>query len=311
MKLIKKMKLITLFFLCSTFLFAQPSSWEVDENNFEYTMTVIAFLSVNNKRLSNSNDLVAAFVGNEIRGITKLTYVASEDAYYAYLTVFANRNNEEITFKIYDSTQDSVIDTGASLRFETLGHHGSLLQAFSIASPSLLDKTEITNIDFNGVEVLNRVEGGDVITLYIRNSQNLEITTINFELSPGAELLYNNKVLTPNVSSINLQDAPLRIQVRSGDHTVLRNITIDIIEQNSNMSFPKYYRKHKTCNALGAIKVNYTSDGTIVTLKKDNEIMLAETLDENSEVIFENLDAGIYEVVIESNTKKIQINDIN
>lgn len=313
MQLIKKIKSIALFSLCSTLLFAQPNNWKVDENNFEYTMTVVAFLSVDNNRLSNSNDLVGAFVGNEIRGVTKLTHVASEDAYYAYLTVFANKNNEEITFKIYDSTKDSVINTGASLRFETLAHHGNLLQAFSIASPSLSNKTEITSIGFNGVEVLKHVEDGNVITLDVVSSANLGIAILNFELSPGAELLYNNKVLTSNASSLNLQDAPFTMQVRSGDHAVLRTVTVNINspEGNSNMPMPKYYRKHKTCNALGAIKVKYTSDGTIVTLKKENEIMLAETLDENAEVVFENLDAGIYEVVIGSHTKKILINDIN
>ncbi|PQB09090.1 hypothetical protein BST83_00085 [Polaribacter filamentus] len=53
-------------------------------------MTFLAKLNANGKQLINPNDKVAAFVGSSCRGISGITYVASEKNYYAYLTVFSN-----------------------------------------------------------------------------------------------------------------------------------------------------------------------------------------------------------------------------
>mgnify|MGYP000895412356 CR=1 FL=1 len=86
---------VVLFFIGIN-AFGQSPNWSVNENNFQYTMSFVSFVNVDGIELSNADDKVAAFVNGECRGITNLTYVASKDSYYAYLTVFSNENNEEL-----------------------------------------------------------------------------------------------------------------------------------------------------------------------------------------------------------------------
>ena len=97
-----KNTLIVIIIMCliSLRLSAQPPSWQVNENEFEYTMTMVAFLNVNATKLSDTNDMIGAFVGNECRGVANLIYAASTDNYFAYLTVFSNSTSENVTFKI-------------------------------------------------------------------------------------------------------------------------------------------------------------------------------------------------------------------
>ena len=66
-----KNTLIVIIIMCliSLRLSAQPPSWQVNENEFEYTMTMVAFLNVNATKLSDTNDMIGAFVGNECRGL--------------------------------------------------------------------------------------------------------------------------------------------------------------------------------------------------------------------------------------------------
>ena len=86
--------------------------------------------------LSSTSDKLAAFVGNECRGVTNLTYVDTLDKYYAYLTVFSNSTSETINFKIYESTNNTVIDADQSLPFEINKHYGGLSSDFGISKPT-------------------------------------------------------------------------------------------------------------------------------------------------------------------------------
>jgi hypothetical protein len=67
--------------------FLTGSNWTVNENNYQYTMTLLGFLNSDGNGLVNLNDKVA-FVNGECRGVTNVIYVVSEKRYCAYLTVF-------------------------------------------------------------------------------------------------------------------------------------------------------------------------------------------------------------------------------
>ena len=122
--------------LISLRLSAQPPSWQVNENEFEYTMTMVAFLNVNATKLSDTNDMIGAFVGNECRGVANLIYAASTDNYFAYLTVFSNSSSETVNFKIYNSITDTVTEADQTLPFEINKHYGGISSDFGFSKPS-------------------------------------------------------------------------------------------------------------------------------------------------------------------------------
>lgn len=46
------------FMLIGFYAFGQAPNWTVNENNFEYTMTLVAFVTIDGNNLSSTNDLV-------------------------------------------------------------------------------------------------------------------------------------------------------------------------------------------------------------------------------------------------------------
>ncbi len=122
--------------LISVGLSAQPPSWQVYENEFEYTMTMVAYLNVNGTTLSNTDDMLAAFVDGECRGVANLIYAEATDSYFAYLTVFSNLTSEMVDFKIYDSINNTITVADQILPFEINKHHGSISSDFGISNPT-------------------------------------------------------------------------------------------------------------------------------------------------------------------------------
>ena len=106
---------VIIFFLIGISVYGQVPTWSVNENDFEYTMSFVAFLNIDGVNLTSTNDMVAAFAGTECRGVTNLVYVPSKNRYYAYFNVFSNTNGESLSFKVYDATNDKVVDIAISV----------------------------------------------------------------------------------------------------------------------------------------------------------------------------------------------------
>jgi hypothetical protein len=292
-------------------LSAQSPNWQVDESIYEQTMTMIAALSLDNIRLSNTNDQLAAFVNGECRGKTNLIYVASEDNYFAYVTIFGNYSGEIVNFKIYNSTSNTVVDIPQTLDFEALAHVGTLFQSYSIASPTLSSNTEIISFSLTDTQTLNYTDAEEEISLEITTDlPNLSSVIPVFELSPGASLFLNNNEVISGVSSVNFDNDFLDFLVRSEDQSTLRNVKIRITQNAATTSEPRFFRRHQVCHTDGAIKVLLNVDGVAVSLKKDGSLIdISNTV--NGEVLFNDLDYGNYTVEFNDTVKPITINLIS
>ncbi len=94
--------LLCLLPFCS--MYAQDTHWQCEVRNYQYDMTVYAALQIDGKKLDAATDYeVAAFCGDECRGVASVETIASTGTTYYYLRVRSNvSNNETITFKCYD-----------------------------------------------------------------------------------------------------------------------------------------------------------------------------------------------------------------
>jgi hypothetical protein len=292
-----------LLFFIGINAFGQAPSWSVNENNFQYTMSFVAFVNVDGVNLSDSNDKVAAFVNGECRGVTNLTYVASEDSYYAYLTVFSNENSEIINFKIYDSTNNVETDVVKTKIFEINEHYGNLFQAYSVANPALSNTAEIIYFDFNDVNVNDTTFAGSQITLDVDFGVDIASLNALFDLSAGAKLFIGT---VNQISGNNNMDFsnPLQVHVLSEDQTVLKQWEITV---NKSLGTATYYKKDAVCYTGGVIKVLFTENEVEVLLIKDGATLATQTIN-NGEAIFSNLEVGEYQVKVSGNNKEIVIN---
>ena len=282
--------------------YGQSPTWSVNENNFQYTMSFVAFVNIDGTNLTNTNDKVAAFVNGECRGITNLTYVASKNRYYAYLTVFSNENNETLNFKIYDAANNVVKDIPKTKSFEINGHYGNLFQAYSIASPTLSNAAEILDFNFSEIEIIDKLILDNQITIDVDNSENVTALNAIYDLSSGAKLYIGTMPQVSGNNSIDFSN-PVQFQVLSEDQSVLKQWEVIV---NLSLGNATYYKKDAVCYEGGIIKVLFTENNQEVVLSK-SDIPYATQSISNGETVFNNLEAGNYKVKVGGNVKEIII----
>lgn len=293
--------LIALIPFCT--LFAQMPNWSVNENEYQYTMTFVAKLNIDGKQLKGSTDKVGAFVGTTCRGTSGVTYIASQNSYFAYLTLFSNTQNEEIYFKIYDSATDKITVVTKKVVFEANEHKGNLFQSYSIAEPALNSKAEILTFGFNEITPITTLINTNSIVISVY--ENNVITNLNpiFSLSKGAQL-FKNKVIQNSGATPTDFSTKLTYEVLSEDESTLTTYTVEV---DKTVRQTLFYKKDAVCNTEGIIKVVSSQEGEKVTISANGTTIGTKQVT-NGEVIFPNLGVNSYIVTIGNEWKLVNIN---
>lgn len=277
---------------------AQGPTWSVDESAYQFTMTFIAKLNIDGIQLDDPNDLVGAFVGNNCRGVTHLTYVESKAAYYAYLTVFSNSQDDMISFKIYDSSKSTITQINKTIQFNAGSNKGDLFQSYSIAQPPLKSGAELLSFQFVGSDPSNAKITEDSVTVNLNNSFDLSNLSPEFTLSEGATL-YKNGQEQKSAQKSDDFTSEVTYSVLSEDESTLNTYSV-VVYQNT------FYKKDAVCYAGGAIKVVSNQEGALVELISDGNSRYTGTIS-NGLVEFTDLENTNYTVTIGSQVKKIGI----
>ena len=82
--------------------------WQIDPSKYEHSMNSIAIVlsggSENN--ILSEGDEVGTFVGNEFRGGSKAIFVPSINAFMLFITTYANKEGEMLTFRFFDASEN-------------------------------------------------------------------------------------------------------------------------------------------------------------------------------------------------------------
>ena len=296
---------LVVFFFIGITTYGQSPTWSVNENDFEYTMSFVSFLNVDGATLGSTNDKVAAFVNGECRGVTNLIYVASKDRYYAYFNVFSNNNGETLSFKIYDSTNNKVVEIDKTVSFEINALYGDLSQAFNFASPALNNESELINFNLKDLILINSSIDGNKMTLHVDYGIDLSAIIPIFELSLGAQLFNNGVELNSGSSVLDFTNSVI-LEILSEDESTQTQWEI-IVSYNSAIENLTFYKKDAVCYNGGVIKVLSSQNGLEVILLKEQVTLVSQTIN-NGEVLFTNLVEGDYVIKINGVEKNISIN---
>lgn len=302
-------KRITIFiFLVVSFssVYAQIPGWKANEPDYQFTMTIVSKLNMDGVQLVNPNDMVAAFVGNTCRGVSKLTYVASAKTYYAYLTVFSNTPGEVITFYIYNSVANKIVKVNKTISFAAYQNIGNLYQSYSIAEPALSDKAEMLTFGFLNIKASSNSITPGLVKINIAKNNALSNLTPVFTLSKGANL-FKNKILQPTGTSPSDFTSPVVFEVLSEDESTLSSYTVNVTQVIEPAIF---YKKDAVCSKLGAIRVLSNNEGAVAQISYNGKQVASKAI-LNGEAIFVGLLSGTYVATIGNDNKTIVINQKN
>ena len=95
-----------------------PPSWQVIPGNFEFNMSLTGVILFDDIESTDPNDIIAAFVGDEVRGVANPTYFPGTERYTFGMPIYSNvASGEIIAFKAYDASECSIYNTVS----ETIG----------------------------------------------------------------------------------------------------------------------------------------------------------------------------------------------
>ena len=120
--------------------------WTVNPHDYETSMNVIGVLKNDDKFMTDTDDILAAFIGEEYRGLAHPEYNQRYDSYFITMDIYGDSKDagKEITFRAYDASTGTVypeviLDGGQKVNFTD----GTLQGTFT--NPSLFvvqDKIE-------------------------------------------------------------------------------------------------------------------------------------------------------------------------
>lgn len=112
---------------------AQDTHWDCNIHAYQYDMALYTALQLNENAapLASSDYEIAAFCGEECRGVASLQTIASNSNTYYYLRVRSNKmQGEQITFKCYNRTSGLEQDIFTTVLFEENSVKGFPSQCF-------------------------------------------------------------------------------------------------------------------------------------------------------------------------------------
>jgi len=151
-------------------LWAQESHWQCNPGDFQYDMTVIVSLELDEATITDlSNYEIAAFCGNECRGVVSAADILDTGtAQIGYLRVRSNSSSgENITFKVYDKAEQKELNVqNTKITFSNNATQGSASSPFKLditqryvlgdvngdGKITTFDITRIVDFILNGVE---------------------------------------------------------------------------------------------------------------------------------------------------------------
>ena len=142
------------------------SGWTVSPFDYQYDMTVYAQLKIDDAVVSDySNYEVAAFVGDECRGVAEIQ--TKENSTWLYIRVrSASASGEKISFKLFDKTEGKIKRIAETVDFESQGLEGMP------SSPFYLTSAKYTPGDVNDDGSINIADVTSILSIMAGNQSD-------------------------------------------------------------------------------------------------------------------------------------------
>ena len=254
MKHIKKLFSFILLLFATMLTNASAPSWSLNEAAFNNIMTITGVVQISGTELTNSNDMVAAFVGTECRGVTHLVPSTAFNHSFAYVMIMSNTQGETVHFKVYRSAGDSIIDITDTRVFtsdQMLGNQelpylfsNEKVNATAILSLSLGIVGETSNID-NATKVVTITVplGTDVTSITPEVASSLgaqsqiagnpisETTVVNLSTAVIVTIIAQDGTMSNWTVKVVYNTVPLTFKVTNGTLPIV-GATVSIIGFN-------------------------------------------------------------------------------
>jgi hypothetical protein len=175
---------------------ALAPNWTVDPSAFQYSMSVTGQFSISELDAplsSDTRDMIAAFVGEECRGVANITFVPNLNVYSAFMTVYGNQPfGEEIEFRFWDAypgTEYQAVEELAFIADQAVGqplapyilHPGGVYQSIAFDAGWNWFSLNVTAPDMSVSSILSSLNVTDSDVVKTQNAYSQFITASGWE----------------------------------------------------------------------------------------------------------------------------------
>jgi hypothetical protein len=205
---------------------AQPA-WTVNPNDYVYSMTITGKITTDGYLSTDPNDMIAAFIDGECRGVTNVKKTQLND-YFVFLMVYSNNPTGTVSFKIYDASENMEFTVKQTINFTVNDIIGSISNPFVFTASTLNSEAKILTFsapDQQGQTFFN----GNQISLQIVWNGNVNAIAPSFTTSVGAKVMVNGVEQVSGVT-VNNFSSPVEYVVESADlsQTTLYTVSITL-----------------------------------------------------------------------------------
>jgi hypothetical protein len=188
-------------------------NWNVEAANYEKSMTVTAVLKKEGVNQEDENDLVAAFVGNECRGVISPKYIASADRYYTFLTVYGDKvdSGKDVTFRMWDAgtgTTYPIVESDSLVKFVSDKSWGTLKVPVVLNARDYIEQTITLNKGWNWISANVENTSDDLYKQFISGIADKGLTILDgsaYSQYDGTQWLGNGVSAWTNTHSYLIQ----------------------------------------------------------------------------------------------------------
>ena len=109
----------------------EPETWFVNPANYEHNMLITANVNIDRTEIKHEQTKVAAFVGDECRGVGELKYIPALQQYVMQMFVYTNDLSDVAEFVIYDGERKRRVNHYETLVFAADSLVGELTAPYS------------------------------------------------------------------------------------------------------------------------------------------------------------------------------------
>jgi len=105
---------------------SRATTWEVNPNEFEHSMTLIGMVEADEANILQAGDEIGVFHEDEVRGTTTTLYIEALDIHLFFLTIYSNTEGEALHFKYVNTENGTTHDLSEILNFEINANVGTV-----------------------------------------------------------------------------------------------------------------------------------------------------------------------------------------
>jgi hypothetical protein len=125
----------------------QVPLWSVNPRDFENSMNVIGQVKLDGQLMNDEKDMLAAFIGDECRGIAHPVYKERYDEYFVTMDIYGgNDSDKPVTFRVYDASTGTLypeVVADKNVTFQFLELNGTYSDPVAL---TVIDKIEQTTV---------------------------------------------------------------------------------------------------------------------------------------------------------------------